>query len=113
MINKEKLIKANKILGGRVHNMSNLDFDVDQANHQKNIFKRLATASRSMIAGHAFSDANKRTALVMIKSELADHGIRCDQRKLAKSLVGLAKTNEGNINIIERRIRKACQKSMR
>jgi prophage maintenance system killer protein len=110
MINKQKLINTNKIFGERVANESSLDFDVDMANKQKNIFRQLAYATRAMTSSHAFSNANKRTALVMIKSELADVGIRCDQKKIAKSLVRLATTGEGRINIIERRIRASCRK---
>jgi prophage maintenance system killer protein len=113
MINKNKIIKTNKIFGGSVYNASNLDFDVDMANQQKNVFRKLAYTTRAMTSGHAFSDANKRTALVVIKSELADNGIRCNQRKLAKSLVRLTDQRESRINIIERRIRSVCHKNMK
>lgn len=113
MINKKKLINTNKIFGERVYQDSSLDFDLDMANRQNNIFKKLAYATRPFINTHPFTDANKRTALVMIKSELADRGIKCDQKKLVKSLVKMTKTRESRINIIERRIRKVCQKNTR
>lgn len=113
MINKEKIIKTNRIFGGKPYLISNLDFEVDMANKQKNVFRRLAHVTRAMTSGHSFSDANKRTALVVIKSELADNNIRCDQKALSKSLVRLASSNENRINIIERRIRRACQKHMK
>lgn len=110
MINKEKIIKTNKLFGGHLSNKSNLDYEIDVANRQKNIFRSLAHVTRAMTNGHAFSDANKRTALVVVKSELANHNLKCDQKKLAKSMVRLAKTKESRINIIERRLRKSCQK---
>ena len=112
MINKENIIKTNNLFGGKIHNKSNLDYEIDVANKQKNIFRSLAHIVRGMTTSHSFTDGNKRTALVVVKSELADIGIRCDQRKLAKSLVKLAKNREGRINIIERRLRKSCQKHM-
>ena len=113
MISKEKLIRTNKLFGERVTNPSSLDFDIIMANKQKNIFRKLAYAIRPMTSAHAFSNANKRTALVMIKSELANEGIRCNQNKIAKSLIKLSDSAEGRINIIERRIRRACNKKLK
>lgn len=107
MINKNKIINTNRIFGGNPYNISNLDFEVDVANEQKNIYKKLAHVTRAMTSGHAFSDGNKRTALVVIKSELADKGIKVNSRKLAKSLVRLTDSKESRINIIERRIRRS------
>lgn len=112
MIKKQDIIRVNKTFGERVVNPSSLDFDIEMANKQKNVFKKVAYATRPMTSSHAFSNANKRTALVVVKRELADEGIKCDQRKLARALVRLSKTGEGRINVIERRIRKACYKKL-
>lgn len=105
-INKNRIIRTNKVFGGNPYNLSNLDFDIEMANRQKNIYKQLAHVTRSMTSGHAFSDGNKRTAGVVIKSELFNKGIKIDNRKLAKTLVKLAKLKENRINMIERRIRR-------
>ena len=106
-MNKDKIIRTNKIFGGNVFNESNLDYEIDIANKQKNIHRSLAHVTRAMTSGHAFSDGNKRTALVVVKSELTDRGIKVDNKKLARSLVKLADSRESRINIIERRIRRA------
>lgn len=109
-INKDKIIRANRVFRGNIHNPSNLDFEIDMANKNNNIYKSLAHTTRAMTSGHAFSDGNKRTAGVVIKSELAEKGIKLDNKKLAKSIVNITKSNEIDLNIIERRIRKAIKK---
>lgn len=108
MINKDKIVRTNRVFGGVIYNSDNLDFDIEQAKKQKNIFKKLAQVSRAMLSGHSFTDGNKRTSFVMIKCELNELGIKCDYKKLVKTLIKLAKTQESDVNKIERRIRK-CQ----
>ena len=112
-INKNKIIRTNKVFGGSLYNPSNLDFEIEMANKQKNVYRGLAYITRAMTSGHSFSDGNKRTALVVVKSELADRGINVNQKKLAKSMVRLADKNESRINIIERRIRRSRRWTMK
>ena len=109
-IDKEKIIRANRTFGGNLYNPSNLDFDVEMANKQKNPFKSLAHVTRSMTSGHAFSDANKRTAGVVIKSELYNRGIKLDNKRLSRLMVNLAEKKESRINIIERKLRRVIRK---
>ena len=106
MIKKNNIIKVNRLFGETLSQSSNLDFEIDMANRQKNIYKKLAHIARAMTAGHSFSNANKRTALVVIQSEMAKAGLKCDKIKLTKLLVRLSKTQETRIPIIERRLRK-------
>lgn len=110
MTTKKRLTTANRVFGGRLVNKSNLDFEVEMAKMQKNCFRRCAHFTRAMTAGHAFSDGNKRTAIVAITSEFQKAGIKADKKKLVKTMINLSKTGEGSILKIERKLRRCTKK---
>lgn len=110
MIDIDKIINANKVFKGSLKSKNALEYGIEQANLQKNVFKKLAYMVRSMTSEHAFWDGNKRTALIIIVSELEPLGFKVDIKRLENTLINLAKTGEGNISVIERRLRKCMKK---
>lgn len=93
-----------------MRNISSLEHAVDRAENEKNIYRRLAFLTRAMTADHAFWDGNKRTAITIITTEFSLNNINVDKRKLVRTIVALADSGEGNVNIIERRLRKCSKK---
>lgn len=108
---RKKLIDANKVFGGSLANKSNLDFEVDMASKQKKPFRKAAHLTRAMTSGHSFTDGNKRTAIIAVTSEFADAGLKVDKKKIVRTMIKLSKTSEGDLNKIERRLRKCTRKS--
>jgi len=110
-INKDEIIKINKLLGGNLSRDGSLDYAVDVANKEKrNPYKKLAYLVRAIIVDYPFTDGNKRTALEIIVKELYKYKIRCNTEKLAKAITKIAKKNIHQIIKIERILRKCCQK---
>ncbi len=107
---KKRIISANRVFGGNIINKSNLDFEVDKASSQKKPFVRMSHLTRAMTSGHAFSDGNKRTAIVAVTSEMYDMGFKADKRKLVRTMIKLSKTAEGDLKKIERSIRRCTRK---
>lgn len=108
MVNVKVIIKLNKKFGGHLRDSSNLDFDVQMAKREKNIFKSNAYIIRGIIAGHPFSDGNKRTALTVITKRFMKDNIKCDKQKLTKGIASIARDNVTDINKISKRLRKWC-----
>ena len=106
----KRIVSLNKKFGGSLINKSNLDFAVSKANMEKNIYKRNAHILRGIIVNHPFLDGNKRTAVGTILKDFKQNKYSCDKKKLAKGIVNIAKQNQGDINIISRRLRKWCLK---
>ena len=106
----DKIIKTNSIFGGTIKSRNALDYAVEQANMQKNVFRQLALVVRSMTSEHAFWDGNKRTSLTIILSELQNLGVMCNKQKLESTLIKLSASGEGDLEIIERRLRKCIKK---
>lgn len=109
-ITKERVIELNRKYGGSPLLISNLDFDLDQANHEKSIWKSNAYIVRAMVAGHSFNDGNKSTAIKIITDRFAKERIGCDKNKLVNGLIKLATNKTSDINKIERNLRKWCWK---
>lgn len=109
-INRKKLIERNKRFGGALINKSNLDFAIESADREKNIYKSNAKLLRGIVAGHPFLDGNKRTTIVTIGKRFAAEDIRCNKKAMAKGIVNIAKKRETNVNKIEKRLRKWCKK---
>ncbi|KKL27804.1 hypothetical protein LCGC14_2381430, partial [marine sediment metagenome] len=104
------LVNANRIFGGNIINESNLDFEIDSASKQKKLFRKAAHLTRAMTSGHAFSDGNKRTAIVAVTSELGSKGLKFDKKKIVKTMINLSKSAEGDLNKIERKLRRCTRK---
>jgi death-on-curing family protein len=109
-ITKEKIIATNRAYGGHEFPHNSLDYSIERANEERNFYKKLAHLVRSMTSNHSFTDGNKRTAMTIVLTEFQEEGIKCDKNRLVKTLVELAKTGEGDISIIERRLRRCSRK---
>lgn len=105
-----KIVKLNKKHGGNLINKSNLDFAVEKANNEKNIYKRNAHIIRGIIVNHPFLDGNKRTTTEIVLEDFKRNKYKCDKRKFEKGILNIAKQNEGNLNKISKRLRKWCSK---
>lgn len=108
----QDIIKINKKYGGNLTNKNNLDFDLDRANKEENIYKSNAYLIRGIVAGHSFSDGCKRTAIEVIVKRFAEKGISCNENKVVRGMVEIAK-GVNDINKIERRLRKWCQTKLK
>jgi len=109
-ITKEQIVRTNAIYGGKPSKQNSLDYAVERANNEKNFYRRLAYLVRSMTSDHSFIDGNKRTAITIVLTEFEEEGIKVNQKMLEKTIVNLAKTGEGDIKIIERRLRRCSRK---
>lgn len=109
-INTKKLIQMNKEFGGALINKSNLDFAVDDANREKNIYRSNAKLLRGIVSGHPFLDGNKRTTIIAISKRFAAEDIKCNKKAMTKGIVNIAKKRITNLNKIEKRLRKWCMK---
>ena len=109
-INKKRLVNANRIFGGSVTNKNSLDFGIEMANRKSKPFDRMAEITRAMTSGHAFSDGNKRTATVAVTSDLYDLGYKADKKKIVKTMIGLSKTGEGDLDKIKRKLRRCTRR---
>ena len=105
-----EVIKINQRYGGSLMNISTLDFEIDLANREKNIYKSNAHIVRGIILGHPFSDGNKRTTVELIARRFAKFNIKCNEEQMVKGLVSIAKENIHEINKIEARLRKWTKK---
>lgn len=110
MVNANQLIRTNKVFGGSLKSKNSLDYGVERANEEKNVYRKLSYIVRSMTSDHAFWDGNKRTAIVSVLSEFEDEGIKCDERKLTVLMVKLAKENTSDINKIEKELRRCSRR---
>lgn len=95
-------------MGGCPLNISNLDFDLDVANHEKNIYRKNAHIIRGIVCGHAFSDGCKSTAMEITVRNFAKKNIKCNKNKMVKGLVNIAQ-DKPTIKQIENRLRKWCK----
>jgi len=109
-ISIKQIIRTNAVYGGKVNLNNSLTYAVDRANNERNFYRKLAYLIRSMTSDHSFSDGNKRTAITIILSEFKVKNIKVNKIMLEKTIRDLSKTGEGNINIIERRLRRCSKK---
>jgi death-on-curing family protein len=109
-ITREQIIRTNAVYGGSKRFSDNLEYSVDKANNEKNFYRKLAYIVRSLTSEHPFTDGNKRTAITIVLTEFEEEGISVNEKMLVKTIVNLAKTNEGNINKIERKLRRCSRK---
>lgn len=105
---KEKIIKINKKYGGCPLNISNLDFDLDMANHEKNIYKKNAYLIRGIVCGHSFSDGCKSTAMDITVKNFTKENIKYNKKKMVRGLVKIAESKP-TIKQIESKLRKWCK----
>ena len=110
MVNSKNIIEINKKHGGFVLNRSNLDFAVDMANKEKNIYRKNAYLIRGIVQGHAFFDGNKSTASEVVLKDFMKEKIKCNKRMFEKGIINLAKEKNTPIIKIERRLRRWCPK---
>lgn len=109
MLKVKEIIKLNEKFGGGILNKSNLEFDINQANKEKNIYKSNSYVVRAMTQGHPFIDGNKRTALAIVSKRFSEKEISCNKEKLTRGMVLFAK-RPVTINKIERGLRRWCKR---
>ncbi len=107
-MDKKEIIKINKELGGNLRSGSSLDFACDIKT--KNIYKKNACLIRAIAVDHPFTDFNKSTATITALRSFNRHGVKCNEEKLTRGILNIAKTNESDLNKIERGLRKWCPK---
>jgi prophage maintenance system killer protein len=108
---KNKIIRANAAFGEKVKSESSLDHASERATYEKSRFKKLALLVRAIVVDHTFTDANKRTALVTISSELSED-YKINRKRLVIVLRNIAERNINDLDQISRRIRK-CTKPIK
>jgi len=109
-INIDQIIEINKKHGGCLLNKSNLEFDIERANEEKNIWRSNAYLVRGIVSGHCFLDGCKSTAMEVITDRFAEHKIGCDKSKLVRGILKIARGEIQDINKIEKGLRKWCYK---
>jgi len=109
-VTKEQIVKTNAVYGGRPRPSNSLDYSVERANEEKKFFKKLSYLVRSMTSDHSFIDGNKRTAITIVLTEFQEEGIKVDKYALQRTMVNLSKTGEGDLNKIERKLRRCTRK---
>ncbi len=110
MCMKKEIIKINKKHGGIIINKSNLEFAVDRAKEEKNIYKSNAHLLKGIIQGHPFLDGNKSTASEVVLKIFSKEKIGCNKKSFEKGIINLAKEKNTPIIKIERNLRKWCKK---
>ena len=110
MVKIDNIIKTNRRHGGALVNRSNLDFAVQSANKEKNIYKSNAHLIRGIVVNHPFLDGNKSTVSEVVLKRFAKRGIKCNKKLFEQGIVDIARSNEGDINKIKRRLEKWCPK---
>jgi len=109
-LTNKKVISLNKKFGGSLINKGNLDFTLDSANHEKNIYKSNAKIVQGIINGHPFLDGNKRVTISLISKRFMEKNIKCNKIQMTKGIINIAKNQINDLKIIERRLRKWCPK---
>lgn len=109
-IKQKNLIDTNKVFGGWVKNKNYIDSAVERANREKSPIKRASLLTRAMTSDHAFGDGNKRTASIVTLSEMRKENYKVDKKRLTNVMVNLAKTGEGDLNKIQRKLRRCFKK---
>lgn len=95
-ITADDAITINRRFGGHLRTDSSLRFAEFHSKNTKSAYKKASLWARAIIADHPFSDANKRTALFVIANIIK---IKNDF-KMARTIIGLAKSNISDINKI-------------
>lgn len=110
MVSSKQIIKINKKHGGTLINKNNLDYAVERANKEKNIYKSNAYLLRGIVVSHPFLDGNKSSATEIVLKRFKEEKIKCNEKMFSKGIINLAKTNETSINKIQRRLMRWCTK---
>jgi len=110
MVSSRELIKINLKHGGSIINKSNLDYAVERANNEKNLYRSNAYLIRGIVVGHPFFDGNKSTASEIVLKRFEKQKIKCNEERFSKGIIKIAKLNESNINKITRRLMRWCTK---
>ena len=110
MIHIDKIIKINKKHGGNLINKSQLDFAIDKANREEDIYKSNAYLLRAIVVDHPFLDGNKKTATEVILERFSKNKIKCNEKEFSRGIVNIAKSNETSIEKISRRLKLWCPK---
>ena len=107
---KNEIVTINKELGGTLVNSSSLDFAIEMAEKQKNVYRKNAYLIRAIVVDHPFSDMNKSTATIIAMRNFKKEGIFCNEESFLRGIRKIAKESITDLNKIERGLRRWCQK---
>jgi len=109
ILTKEQIMKMNEMYGGSVRNDAEIETSLELGKG-KSIYRKIAYLLRAILVGHPFSDANKRTALMVAITMLKDCCIELNdesKENLVSEMRKIAKENITDITNIERLVRYA------
>ena len=107
-ISKEEIIRINKNIGGSLISDSSIDYAIElQENKKLGEYKKLAYIWRAILVDHPFSDANKRTAIIIAFDFAEQNRKFVDQELLVLQAQSIASKNIKNIRNIEWRLKNA------
>lgn len=110
ILTKEQIREINKRYGGNLRS----DTEVETALHRargKNVYRKIACLWRAILAGHLFTDANKRTALMVSLTILEKCQIKLTpegKKILVSAIKKIARENITDVDKIERLVRYAA-----
>lgn len=109
IITKDHVRMINERYGGSLRSDAEIETALDLGKG-KGVFRKIAYLWRAVLVGHPFSDANKRTALMVALTILERCKMKLDNTKKENLVVGITKIasdNLSDINKIERLVRYA------
>lgn len=106
-MNTRLATKINKQLGGSVLNKSSLGFAESIEQDTRGKYRKASIWIRAIIIDHPFTDANKRTAYLILSKFTEIH----DEIRVADALINIAKKNITNVDKIVEMIKNANRPS--
>ena len=92
---------------GTFVNQRSLEFAISAAQKSKNWQEQLAFIARAIINDHVFADGNKRTAAAYMMAVFESRKLPCDEYKIDKMVLSIAKNKISDIDKIRRMIQNA------
>ncbi|MBM3303468.1 MAG: hypothetical protein FJY76_00065 [Candidatus Aenigmarchaeota archaeon] len=109
MIALKEIRDINKEYGGSPLNEAEMQTAIDMG---KTAYKLIAYLWRAMLAGHAYSDANKRTTYVVTRTILERNGMAIDDEckiRMEKQMLKVASRPITDVKRIERMVKYAAE----
>ena len=103
-MDKKEISIINKELGGKLVRSGSLDFACDMKT--KNIYKKNACLIRAIAVDHPFTDFSKSTATITALRSFNRNKIKCDEDKLTRGVLNIAKKKHHRLKKNRTRIKK-------
>jgi prophage maintenance system killer protein len=107
---EKEIIRINEELGGKIVRGNSLSWACDKVKEENNVFKKNAYLIRAIVIDHPFTDMNKSTATIISLRNFKLNNIKCNEDLLLLNIKRIVKKNITDIKIIERVLRRCCQK---